>query len=63
MKSKDYKPALDHLQKVLKAKRIFRRQLIALSYFEKIQRVIEMQRIASQFKRDSSRKHYIWNID
>ena len=51
-----------HLHKVLRVKQIVRRNLVKLPYVEKIRRVIEMQRLASKFKRDPTRHIYIWNI-
>jgi len=45
------------------AKAVLRRKLIELPFPEKICRVIAMQKMASVFKRDKSRRVHVWRID
>ena len=52
----------EHLQKFLLSKKVLREKAIKLTFEEKIQRVIEMQKIEREFKADKSRKVYVWNL-
>ena len=50
------------LEEALRQKRKAQEYLIALPFEEKIRRVIEMQRIERDLKRDPSKKVYVWNL-
>jgi hypothetical protein len=51
-----------YIAAVKKSKRALKKHLIGLSYLEKIKRVIEMQKISAQLKKDKTQKIYIWKI-
>ena len=50
------------LQDALERKKKIRQDLIALSFEEKILRVIEMQKIERDLKKDKSKKIYVWSL-
>lgn len=52
-----------YISNVKKAKRALKKELISLSYIEKIKRVIEMQKTSKKFKKDKSIKVYVWRIE
>lgn len=54
--------AQKHLDLVIAKKLKFRREQARLPFSEKIRLVIEMQKMAKQFKRDSSRIIYVWTL-
>ena len=49
------------LKKQIAAKDRLRKKLMKLSFFEKIQRVIEMQKMAKKLSKKSADKLYVWN--
>ena len=52
----------EHLQDFLKTKEKIRQDLIKLPFEEKIRRVIEMQKIERDLKKDKTKKVYVWNM-
>lgn len=51
------------LEDFLRTKRKIKEELIALSFEEKIKRIIEMQKIEEQLKKNKGKKIYVWNLD
>ena len=51
-----------NLDQFLEAKKAIRRDLIALPFEEKIRRIIEMQKMEKELKKDKSRKIYVWDF-
>jgi hypothetical protein len=49
-------------QSFLDAKLALRRELIALPFEEKIQRVIELQRAQKSLQRDGDREIFVWRM-
>ena len=54
--------AQQHLDLVRAKKLKFRREQACLPFSEKIRLVIEIQKMAKKFKRDSSRLIYVWTL-
>jgi len=52
-----------NLRRFLEGKAALKRELISLSYPEKIQRVIKMQELERLLKRDKNKKVYVWRFD
>ncbi len=52
----------NNLEQFLIAKEKIRRDLINLPFEEKIKRVIEMQKIERDLKKDKNKKIYVWNL-
>jgi len=51
-----------HLEKFLSTKEKLRKEMINLSFEEKILRVIEMQKIERDLKKDKTKKIYVWSL-
>jgi len=51
------------LRRSLLAKEKLRDELIALPFEEKIRRVIEMQKIERELKKDSGKHIYVWTME
>jgi len=51
------------LTRSLLAKEKLRDELIALPFEEKIRRVIEMQKIERELKKDSGKHIYVWTME
>lgn len=52
----------ESLSKFLLTKKNIRKLLINLDFEEKIRRVVEMQKMSREFKRDKNKKIYVWNL-
>ncbi|MBL7662696.1 hypothetical protein JNK13_08085 [bacterium] len=61
--TKNYEPALRHLEKVLEGKKELKKQLIALPFAEKIRRIIEMQKFAAAIRKPGSKPVFIWELE
>ena len=51
-----------NLDEFLSTKEKIRQDLRALPFEEKIKRVIEMQKIERDLKKDKNKKVYVWNL-
>ena len=52
----------EHIETIKKAKQAMKKELIALSFEEKIQRVVEMQKFSRDFKKDKDKVIYVWDL-
>ena len=61
MDQKDLTPQ-EILDQSIKSKAELRSRLIELPFDEKIRRVIEMQKIERELKKDKTKKVYVWSL-
>lgn len=52
----------EYIDKIKKTKQIMKQELIALSFEEKIKRVVEMQKFSRDFKKDKEKIVYVWDL-
>ena len=52
----------EYIESIKKAKQAMKKELIALSFEEKIQRVVEMQKFSRDFKKDKDKVIYVWDL-
>lgn len=52
----------EYIERIKKTKQAMKRELIALSFEEKIQRVVEMQKFSRDFKKDKDKVVYVWDL-
>ncbi len=52
----------EYIETIKKAKQAMKKELIALSFEEKIQRVVEMQKFSRDFKKDKDKVIYVWDL-
>ena len=53
----------EYIDKIKRAKKEIKQELINLPYEEKIRRVVEMQKFSRDFKKDKSTIVYVWDLD
>lgn len=53
---------IDYIAKIKKTKQEIKKELIALPFEEKIRRLIEMQKISKELKRDRNIEVFVWEI-
>ena len=52
----------EYIEIIKKSKQAMKKELIALSFEEKIQRVVEMQKFSRDFKKDKDKVIYVWDL-
>jgi hypothetical protein len=52
----------EYIETIKKAKQAMKKELITLSFEEKIQRVVEMQKFSRDFKKDKDKVIYVWDL-
>lgn len=52
----------EYIEKIKKTKQAMKQELIALSFEEKIKRVVEMQKFSRDFKKDKDKIVYVWDL-
>lgn len=52
----------EYIRKIQETKQEIKKELIALSFEEKIRRVIEMQKISKELKKDKHLEIFVWEI-
>lgn len=52
----------EYIEKIKRTKQMMKQDLIALSFEEKIRRVVEMQKFSRDFKKDKDKIIYVWDI-
>jgi len=63
MSNSDYYSQQAHLEKVIAGKKELKKELIRLSFPEKIKRIIEMQKFSRDFAKDKTKKIYVWTME
>ncbi|HMV81369.1 MAG TPA: hypothetical protein PL169_06975 [Leptospiraceae bacterium] len=53
---------IDYIAKIKKTKQEIKKELIALPFEEKIRRLIEMQKISKELKKDRNIEVFVWEI-
>ena len=52
----------EYIEKIKKTKQEIKKALINLSFEEKIKRVVEMQKMSRDFKKDKQTTVYVWDL-
>ena len=52
----------EYIEKIKRTKLQMKKDLIELSFEEKIRRVVEMQKFSKEFKKDKSKEIYVWDL-
>jgi hypothetical protein len=52
----------EYIQKIKETKQAIKDELINLSFEEKIKRVIEMQKVSKELKKDKSKEIFVWEL-
>lgn len=52
----------EYIEKIKNTKLQMKKELIELSFEEKIKRVVEMQKFSKEFKKDKSKEIYVWDL-
>ncbi len=53
---------IDYIARIKKTKQEIKKELIALPFEEKIRRMIEMQKISKELKKDRNIEVFVWEI-
>ena len=53
---------IDYIAKIQKTKQEIKKELTALPFEEKIRRLIEMQKISKELKKDRNIEVFVWEI-